>query len=208
MQPQQPYYGPPQEPVQPNYDFIVNPQQAQKRPPRVGGSMLSRIALVGVGLVVLLIVFVVFKNLLSGGGNGAALSEVVERQQSIVHLATAADLETGISGTTKNFATTSKLVVGSQQYQLLKYMKLNKHKVTSKQLNLKVKKATDDQLASAKASSTYDATFRQILQSELTNYKSSLKLAYNQTPAGSKGRALLDSDYKSALLLETLLSAN
>jgi hypothetical protein len=207
MQPQQPSYGAPQPPVaQPNYDFIVNPQPALRKIPLAGGSMLSRILVVGVGLIVLIIAFSIIKGLVSGGGNSAALLHVAQDQQAILHLTTAAAQQQGISGTNLNFAVTSNLVITSEKSQLLSYVTKQHQKISQKQLILKVKSSLDTQLTNAAAASTYDLTFQDIMKSQLADYQSALKFAYKQT-TGVNGRKLLTADYNSAVLLTQQLSA-
>jgi hypothetical protein len=206
MQPQQPNYGAPQPPVgQPNYDFIVNPQGAPHKLPLAGGSMLSRILVVGVGLIVLIVAFSIIKGLISGGGNSAALLHVAQDQQAILHLTTAAAQQQGISSTNLNFAVTSNLVITSEKSQLLGYVTKQHQKISKKQLILKVKPALDTQLATAAAASTYDLTFQDIMKSQLDDYQSALKFAYKQTN-GAIGRKLLTDDYNSAVLLTRQLS--
>ncbi len=207
MQPQQPSYGAPQPPVvQPNYDFIVNPQPTPRKLPLAGGSMLGRILVVGVGLIVLIIAFSIIKGLISGGSNSAALLHVAQDQEAILHLTTAATQQQGISGTNLNFAVTSNLVIASEKTQLLSYATKLHQKISKKQLILKVKPSLDTQLANAAAASTYDLTFQDIMKSQLADYQSALKFAYNQT-TGVNGRKLLTDDYNSAVLLTQQLSA-
>jgi hypothetical protein len=206
----QPDYGapapqPPQ-PAQSNYDFITNPQQYKpKRSLPTGGSKLSRILVVAVGLIILIIAFTVIKGLVSGGGNKAALLHVAQNQQELIHLSTAAAQLQTISADNKNFALTTQLVLTSQKGQLLAYLKQQKQKIDVKQLNLKVSATLDTQLANAAASSTYDATFADVMKSQLIAYQSALKVAYSQT-AGANGRKLLNEDYTSARLLLQQLS--
>jgi hypothetical protein len=209
MQPQQPYYGPPAAPQptqQPNYDFIVNPNQPVHNR-SVGGpsSMIGRILVVGGGLIVLIIAFVIIKGLLSGGGNAAAMLGVVQDQQELIHLASGAAMQQTISTTNKNFAITTQLAITSEQTQLLTYLAAQHQKISMTQQSLKISSATDTELTNSLAASTYDQTFQQVLQSELTNYGSALKLAYKQT-SGPKGRKLLTDEYKTASLLQQQLA--
>ena len=168
--------------------------------------MLSRTLIVGAGLVILLIAFVIIKSILVGGGNGAALLTVAQDQQAIVHLTTSASQQPGISSDNLNFAVTSRLVILSQQQQLLTYAKKQSQKISPKQLALKVKPSIDAQLVTAAAATTYDSTFDNIMKSQLTDYQSALQLAYKQTK-GTNGRNLLSTEYSSATLLLQQLSA-
>ena len=204
MQPQQPLYGAPA-PPQPNYDFIVNPTPPPRRPVLGGSSMLSRILIAGVGLIILIVAFSVIKGLLSGGGNQAAMLHVVQDQQEIIHLTTAAVQVQSISTTNKNFAVTANLVATSQKSQLLAYLQTQHQKVSAAQVNLKLNSSLDTSLTTAIAANTYDQTFSDIMNSQLTDYEAALQLAYKQTP-GAHGRKLLTDDYNSAKLLQLQLT--
>lgn len=85
-------------------------------------------------------------------------------------------------------------------------MQKNGKKVKTKTLGLKINTMTDQQLTAAATNSTYDATFKQIMQTQLTDYQTAIKQAYQQT-AGAKGRKLLNDDYKASQLLLTQLNS-
>ena len=205
MQPQQPYYGPPQPPVvQPNYDFITNPSQPGRAPVLGGGSMRKRILVVAAGLVILLVAFSIIKSILSSGGNEAALLLVAQDQQALIHITTGAGAQPAIAIANKNSATTTKAVLTSQQSQLLSYLKKHKQTVFEVKLGLKISPRVDKQLADALASSTYDTTYHDIIKSQLTDYGLAIKAAYRAT-TGPNARKLLNAEYDSAVLLQKQL---
>lgn len=205
MQPQQPYYDPPQPPVvQPNYDFITNPGQPRRAPVLGGNSMRTRVLIVAVGLIILIIAFTIVKGLLTGGGNKAAMLVVAQDQQALIHLSTGASTQTAISTSNKNSATTTKAVLTSQQSQLLIYLKKQKQSVPEAKLGLKISSRVDKQLADALASSTYDTTYHDVVKSQLTDYGLAIQAAYKVTP-GPIARKLLDAEYNSAVLLQKQL---
>ena len=202
-----PSYGPPtQAPASTDptstYDFIMNPEQP-KRPSvfNFGGSSAGlRIALVVGGLFLLLILFIGFKNVLAGSNKSIpSLVGVVQDQQELSHLA-ADGAQNASSGNLKNFAVTAQASLQSEKSDLLTYLLNNHRKVSVKEQNLKVSKSTDDQLSTALTTSSYDPTFKQIMQTKLSSYKQDLSAAYNQTK-GPKGKALLKADYDSTSLL-------
>ena len=201
MQPQQPNYGPSQPGANP-YDFIVNPGAVPSRSRLPGGnSVISRLLIVVGGIFILLIIFMVVKNLvLVDSTNAPLLISAANQQQELIHLSGKAILEPTLEATTKNFALTTQLTLVSQQQQLLVYLQNQGHKITPKQLVAQVSLATDQQLAASVAASTYDSTFRQIMQTKLTSYKQTLQQAYTKT-SGSAGRALINKDYASSQLL-------
>ena len=200
MQPQQPPYG-----ARPNsdpYDFIVNPGAAPRRNRLPGGgSVVGRVIIVLGGVLVVFILFVVVKNLLVvDTTNTALLIEVAGQQQELIHLSNKATTAPLLEGNTNNFALTAQLALTSQQQQLLVYLKANGHKLVAKQLNLQISAATDQQLTASIAASTYDATFRQVMQTKLTTYGQTLQQAYAKT-TGPAGRKLLKNEYATAELL-------
>jgi hypothetical protein len=196
--------SPPQEP----YAFITDPQNIASSAPNPlslkGKSMRKRIAIVGGGLVVLLIVLNILKGLLAGSFPLQPFVAVVQDQQELMHLtSTSAQAQPGQSTLPPaylNFITTTQLSVTSSQSQLLTYLVDNKQKVNPKEFDLKVSTSIDAQLANAVTSNTYASTFQQIMNSQLVTYASDLNQAYKQS-SGVKGHALLRSDYKQAVLL-------
>lgn len=191
---------PPPAGEQSQYDFIMNPQQPKRPGFFAGTGTLGRVLLVVVGLFVLLVLFIGAKNLLAGSNLSVPdMVAVAQDQQEIIHLATNGYQNVDTSDL-KNFSVTTELSVTSEQQDLLNYLKTYGHKVSDKQLNLKVSQATDDQLTSAQAASTFDSTYTSIMQNQLTTYQAALKTAFASTK-GPKGRALLSQQYTDAGLL-------
>ena len=193
-----------QAPQQP-YEFIMNPAPPPKRSlfPS-GGSKMMRFAVLGGGLVILLILFSVIKSLLFAPHVSPQLLTAAQDQQAMIHLVTNALDEPALSGTNSNFAVSAKLSLTSEQYRLLTYMKKNGKKVKPKVLNQMISKSTDDQLASAAKQDSYNRVFQEVMQQKLTAYQHRLALAKADT-TGKKGRALLLSEQQSAQLLQKML---
>jgi hypothetical protein len=207
---QQPPEIPPTGPVGPDYGFIMEPPQSTKRNfslPSLGGSS-SRLVRIGVvlgGLLVLIIIFAIVKSLFSGGGNTQALTAVAQEQQAMIHILTNgagqdSQQQAVLSASDQNFAATAKASLTSAQQQLIDYMSINHKKVSDKALAQKVDPMIDQQLTAAAGNSTYDSTFKQVMQTKLTNYEKALRVAYQQT-SGPKGRKLLSEDFQGAQLL-------
>lgn len=173
-----------------------------------GNSMLTRIALIGGGLVILLIIFTVLKGLLTSGPDLTPVVAVVQQQQELIHLVTTAQQsqQGNLSVTNKNFAATLQLTLGTSQGKTIQYLATNHKKLKAKQLNLKVSALTDKRLAGAAAAGNYDQTFTEIMQAQLNTYGSDLALAYKQG-YGPKGKALLKDDYRQLQLFKTQLNA-
>jgi len=207
MQPQQ--YQPPTMPQgstpgvpPPQYDFITSPASPPRKPlfSFGGQSLIMKLVLGGAALLVFIIVFSIVKNFSANSGNSPALLTVVQQQQELVHLAAAANNQQGISSATLNSSTTVSSSVASAQQQLISYMSKNHIKVKTKQLNLKISAANDNELSAAATAGNYDQTYVTIMTAQLNAYKLALKQAYSKT-AGPKGKALLSSQFDQASLL-------
>lgn len=219
MQPQGPYTPPPMPPygqaptpVQPNpnnmpagYEFMAATQPPHRT--NLPQAPVSRILMLLGGLLALIIVFAIFKSLISGGGNAAELLTVVQDQQEITHIAADAQTQQILSTTNKYFTNTAALGVASDQTSTISYMAKNNIKVKDKQLGLKISAATDTQLSNAAAASSYDSVYKSIMQARLTSYQKDLKAAYAKTP-GTNGRKLLNDNYDHAKLLLEQLDAS
>ncbi len=208
MQPNSPYGAAAPPPAQPHdYEFITNPGQPPRRSfnPLPGSTSTPiRVAIVTGGLLALLIVFLILKGIFSGGGNTEALVNVGQNQQQLIHLAKNANQQPGLSGANQAFAVTTQVTLTSAQQQLVTYLAKNGKKVDAKLLNLKVSAPLDEQLKTSAASSTYNATFKQTMETQLKSYQQALRTAYSQT-SGPKGRELLSKQFDaSSLLLQQL----
>lgn len=198
---------PPKSPDQP-YDFITNAPQ-EPRKPLLGslpgsGSTIGRIGLIAAALIVLVIVFAIFKNLLSSKPNLDYFVTIVQQQQEMIHLTSNATQVQGISTGNMNFATTVQASLTSSQAQTIQYLTTNHKKIKTKQLNLKVSAATDTQLSNAQASATYNQTFQEVMQAQMNAYGNTLQQAYKLNP-GPHGKALLKDEYRQLQLFETQL---
>lgn len=199
------YQEPEPSPGQPDYSFITNPHHPAPRRSLPGAnSLLGRMVLAGIGLVALLIIFSLVKGALSGPSVWPQYVGIAQDQAEILHLATNAAGQQGLATGNKNFALTAQTAMTTAQANTLQYLRNNGHKVSAKQLNLKISATLDNQLTTAAAASDYDGTFQQIMKAQLTAYQHDLQTAYAHT-TGPKGRTLLSQDYDDAGLLLTQL---
>jgi hypothetical protein len=194
-----------------SYSFITNPAPLPHKSVMEtlpgNGSLTGRLALVGGVLLVLIILIVITRSLTGGGGgNVAELTNVLQDQQEIVHLAANTININDITTANKNFAATVRLSVGSSQTQIMQYMTDNHYKVNVKQLGLKVSTSIDDQLTAAEAATTYNQTFQQIMNSKLDAYANDLQAAY-RVNTGKKGRAILSDSFNQIKLFKVQLAA-
>lgn len=162
------------------------------------------------GLLLLIIVFSIGRSLLSGSGNTPALTSVAQEQQAMIHiLANGAGpqnkQQATLSNNSQNFSATAQVSLASAQSQLIQYMANNHKKINAKTLSLKVSPATDQELATAASNSTYETTFKQVMQARLASYEKALQEAYKQAN-GPIGRKLLSDDFNGAELLRKQLA--
>jgi hypothetical protein len=180
MDPNQQQYQPP---LGNSYDFILNPQKPPK-PKKFGFSGGSNFGLtLGViigGAVLFMIIIAVVLSMFSGGGSNSSvnMTGIAQSQQELIRVA-----DQGVKGavrqTTRNLAVTVQYSMITQQKQTVAYLGRIGTNVDPKQLALKQNATTDQRLASAKATSTFDETFAEIMQNELTVYANNLKQLYN-----------------------------
>lgn len=184
-----------------NFEFILNPAQAPKRPIAAGPVQGKRMFML-VGIVGVLFLFFFIGLALKGGGGAAAnLTGIAETQTEITRVATEGVNGSGITATAnQNLAINVQLTLSSQLATLKKFLTTQGTKVSAKTLALKKNTATDTQLTTAQQNSSYDVVFAQVMQTELSNYLTELKTAY-QADTGTKTRALLSADYTQAAVL-------
>lgn len=163
--------------------------------------MVKRVAIAVGALSVLIIIAVLAISVIGGGGGGnkAPMVTVAQEQTELIRVATQG-AQHGVDQKTQNVAYNVQLSVESANSQLLAYLKQNGQKIAPKTLALKHSTQTDTALATALTNSTFDTTFNDILQRDLTAYAQSIKTAFNANP-GTKGKALLNTQYAAANLL-------
>lgn len=168
-----------------------------------GNSLITRIAIVGGGLVVLIILAVIVSSVLTSGSKEktASLLTIAQDQTELIRLSTAgATLTTSIPG--QNLAQNVQATVTSDNAKLLSYLRANGTKLSPAQLGLKKSKTADATLLTAQQNNAYDTTFIGLMQADLATYKAALQKAYQADP-GPKGKELLSVQYNSADLLVT-----
>lgn len=182
------------------YDFILS-SGGKPKPSLGGGSFKQRLVLALTGLAVLLILVFVFIGVLAGRGssNADALVKVAQEQAEIIRIASIGQSK-ATDSTVKNLATTTQLSTQSAQVTTLSYLSKNGHKVKTSQLTLLKDSRTDQQLNDASTAGTFNDTFNQILQKQLTTYRSDLQTAY-QGATGVNERKLLQDSFNSVSYL-------
>ncbi|MDB5168748.1 MAG: hypothetical protein JWO41_104 [Candidatus Saccharibacteria bacterium] len=190
---------------QPNYDFILNPEKPQRS--RVPQPKLMRIAVLGGGLVLFLIIASIVINLVRGSNATLpSLTSLIKQQQLLIHITDDAVKQTGVSVANSGAAATIDLTMGSQQQELIDYATLNHLKINAKQSTPDTTKV-DSALQAAASGGTYNATLHSTLVTEVTNYRAYLQRAYSNVK-GAHGRSIIQKDYDAADLLLKQLNTN
>jgi hypothetical protein len=176
------------------YEFILNPQKPPKKKIGFGGNnfMFTLVIIIG-GAVLFMIILALVLNAV--GGKTSSKTDLIGLTQTENELARVS--QTAASGatqqTTKNLAVTIQYTMLTQQKKTLNVLGANGVKIGEKDLKLKQNALTDQQLASAKTTSTFDLIFSQLIQDQLESYANDIKTLHNR--AASKTERDLTSDF-------------
>jgi hypothetical protein len=192
------------------YEFIVAPNSGHQPGATLfgGNKFLQQIGLLVGGTVAVIVVGVILASVLvPNKSSTAALTTIAQKQQEIIRVATLG-VNQATSQSAKNLAINTQLGVGSSQTDTLAYLAAHGAKINPKVLVLGHSSQTDQTLASAKETSTFDSALEQVLMTQLTSYQNSLRAAY-KAAASKTAKTLLQKDYTSAsLLLEQAKSSS
>ena len=184
------------------YDFILSPQQSPKKRFNLGGNFMATIGLLVGGGVLLVIVAALLLNVLgSGGSDKQSLIGLAQTQAELVRIAKQGTNDSGLQAT-KNLAVTTEIAIMTQQQGVLDLLAKMGTKIKDKDLALKQDATTDEQLTSARATSTFDSTFAQIMQSQLEDYASTLKQLQDKAKKQTE-RDLIADYYEQTKLIIT-----
>lgn len=191
----------PEQPGSNPYDFITT----GKKPPKSGLSgasdplVMKLVFVIGGAIILVIIVVLLVSFIFSGRTNLNDLVVLAETQQEIVRVAnqdTGQDTDINVSGAAIN----TKLTVITQQQNMITFLNTHRVKVSQKQLDLKKSTQTDKTLLEAKATSTFNTTFTQIMRGQLQDYAVALRKAYAGA-ASTKEKTLLATQYNQVQLL-------
>jgi len=183
------------------YEFIMNPNTPKKRSFGSGSGLLTRIAVLGGGLVVLVILIAIVISVLGPKSSVPALTAIAERQQEIIRIATAAKNQTTGQDTANLVATVSASVSSSQQ-QVVTYLATRGTKLSPKVLVLDKNPQTDTLLTSAANANNYDTAVAQVLAQQLITYEGLLQTTFKQTSSTSTKQLLQDCYTSTNKLLQ------
>lgn len=181
------------------YEFILNPnQQKPKGKFSLGKSnkLMVILLVVVAGAITLMILVTILLNAFAPKKIGKnELMSLAQTQTELIRVADQGSRDAR-QQVTKNLATTVQYTMITQQKRTTQPL----GKVSKKELSLKQKASTDQQLASAKQTSTFDDTITRIIENELNSYANELKTLFNQA-ATDKDRDLMSDFYKQTQLL-------
>ncbi|HEU4914773.1 MAG TPA: hypothetical protein VFT16_05240 [Candidatus Saccharimonadales bacterium] len=198
MDPYQQYQAPQQGSP---YEFILNPSKPPKKKFGLGGNNFAvTLGLIIGGALIFMIVLTLLLNAVGGKTlSKADLIALAQTENELVRVSQTA-AATATQQTTKNLAVTIQFSMLTQQKKTLNFLAQNGVDVDEKELGLKQNATTDQQLASAKTTSTFDLTFSQIMQDELEAYARNLK-ALNASAANKTESDLTSTFYTQTQLL-------
>jgi hypothetical protein len=168
------------------YEFIMSPNSKKHSGGlSMGGSFGKQIALLaGIALVVITGMFVAF-SAFKPKPTTPQLIAIVQRQQEIIRIATAATNQIN-SQDVSNFVTNTQLTTTTSQAQVTSYLQTHaNHKMKSKELALDQDPKVDTLLSDARTAGNYDSTLMKTLTSEIETYEALLQDTYKVTASAS-----------------------
>lgn len=181
----------------PDYDFIFNPDQQQKKKLPIPGSKKGRIITVAVIAAVLVMAGSIVAGIISNAGKAdtEALVTAARQQQELIRISKLG-IEKAKTGEAKNIAVTTLLALESEQDDMqaaIKTAGLNPKKVLVGSADTKTTQA----LTAAEQNNRFDEEFLKVMTASLTAYQKSVKAAYDGATS-TKLKAALSAQYKSA----------
>jgi len=185
------------------YEFIVSPN-SPRQPSLLGSaSTLSfpvKIGFLVASAILLIILIAMISSIFGPKNNTAALIEIVQRQQEIVRISTAAT-KLAVTEDAQNFVANTSLSVASSQQDMLAYLAGHGTKKLKAQILAADQDAdTDKLLSNAASAGNYDAVVASTLSTELTEYAHLLQTTYQQSHQ-KELKTVLNSAYNSAAAL-------
>lgn len=199
---------PGQQPTVNPYGFIMSPKATQPKKSALilgpGDSFIKKLLLILGGAVILLLLIVVAASVFLGGKNDTTmLVTIAQDQQEIIRISTANGNLLNATAL-KNFDITAHTSLASDQQKILAQISANGGELDGKVLALKHDPATDTLLSAAKSTNTLDASYAQIMQSQLATYRDDIKAAFESTNSEAIKQELRAAYASSDLLLQQL----
>jgi hypothetical protein len=178
------------------YEFILNPQKSSKPKPfkGLGGGnrfVVTIVMIVGGVLLFMIVITVLLNALAPKKISKEEFTGLVQTQHELIRVANQGTVG-ATRQTIKNLATTVEFTMMTQEKQTIELLGKNGVKVGEKQLALKQNAETDKKFASAKATSTFDAAFTQVMEDSLNSYATTLKQMTALAPSTTQRDQLSD----------------
>jgi hypothetical protein len=180
---------------------LVNPTTI----PRDGGNKNKFVLLAGGALLVVIIMFTIVA-MAPRDQTGVQLFGVAQAQQEVIRVCDDATKKSK-QRSTRNFAITCATGVTTNQRELIAYIDKQGYDYNAKSIGAKANGQTDARLKSATSSSTYDDTFREIMERQLNSYNSEITQQLGIT-TGANAREVLTKSQRSAELLLQMVKDN
>ncbi len=166
------------------YDFILNPNQPQKKILNLpgGNSTKGRMIIAGIGLIIFIIIAGIFMNLILGAGkpDTKALVAAAKEQNELIRVAQIG-VDKAQTQAAKDIAITTKLSLQSQQKEMLSAAASAGRKLNSKELSSSRNAKVDATLTEAEQNNRFDEVFIEVINIELKEYQQIVKRAYEGT---------------------------
>jgi hypothetical protein len=188
------------------YEFIMNPQQPQKKrlplPGLGGGNSFMKLILlvVGGGLGLIILMTVITTVFFGGKVNIEDLVGLTQTQTELSRVALQVTPESDQA--IKNAAANTRLAADSHKQTWLTFLGEHGRIVGDKEFQLKANTQTDTKLATAKQTGSFDTVFTEAMRSQLTAYASAIKAAYDAAGDAGERKTLSDHYAEVQLLLK------
>lgn len=184
------------------YDFLNDPVKQKRSVIPSGNSKKQRIIIAGAGVAILLIVGIVLFSLLtsSGGGPKDDLLSLEQQQVELIRVADIA-LQKANQPDAKNFASTAKYTIISQQGQIQAIAKKSGVKASPKELQAGKNTKTDSALTAAEQSNEFDQTFTVMYKTQLLSYRRALEKVRAEVSSKKTRDTLKTYDEQIAVLV-------
>ena len=166
--------------------------------------MGGRIAVVVGGLILLIILYSILKALLANPAfNKTDYLTVLERQQEMIHLITVDITNSNVGTLTpveQNFVATANLTLSNDQTNTLSLTAKYSDRINPSSLANIYSSSVDAAIKSSISTNSLPDEFQSVMQTQLDDYLTNLKLAYANTRV-APAKSLLKNEYSNAQLL-------
>lgn len=181
------------------FDFIMNPNQPQKKSLLPSGPKQRLLLFVIAGAIALMFLIILFAIILGGRQtNTEQVVSLAQKQNEIVRIAAIGNTKAGGPEAQKLAALTS-LTITTDQKKTTDWLSKQKTKVSSKDLAKGANSKTDAELTSAEQNGRFDEVFIKTLTAQLEDYRTSMQSTYPSL--GATGKALLEQNDKNVELI-------